>query len=104
MAKREGLSRRADKKPCPWCGVTAGFPLASGAEFFISMPRTFLQVAGAVFTEPHRLIRAATSGPGISRVCAACREGVMICPGCDTPNRDVGAVVTCTNCGRDFTT
>jgi hypothetical protein len=95
------LVERASKKPCPWCGNVAGFR-TSDENLLIGLAKAHLRFAGELLTRPHRLLQVITSGSGIAQMCVSCKQGVLICPHCDTPNRENGLLARCVSCAAWF--
>jgi hypothetical protein len=97
----EGMRARSAGKVCPWCNTASTYENETGTEFLKSLPRVAKGLVGMVLT-PVKSAGALFGPLGMSLVCANCRNEVHICPKCDTPNRDLGAIDTCSSCGTTF--
>ena len=94
------IAKRAQGKPCPWCGEVRGYRNPTSKEGLSYTD--VVQMPIVLLTEIKRFWKAVFTAKGIMKCCKACSRRVDICPGCDTPLRSLSQVYTCKNCGTTF--
>jgi hypothetical protein len=97
----EAMMKRAGTKPCPWCGKTGTLTPRGAAQNAILPLKGFLYGVLHAARDPKDFLKNGITGLPV--MCGRCEENVCICPHCDTPNRTLGRMRNCTDCGRQFT-
>lgn len=95
--------KRANAKPCPWCGEAAWAPQrATARDYLRVVPRAAFGAAAHFFSRPKEVWEGMMHEIGFNVPCVHCGGLLTVCPNCDTPNRWVSVKTTCKSCGHGF--